>query len=281
MDTSPAQVTGIAASVSPQGDSVTITFHASNPARDLLLFSSNAPLTTAIDLLKATSTVPLDPGSSRYVLAALPDTSYWFAVIDAGLYKIGQVPLLQGSNATPQPVRVPPRSGPSAVTAVRRAQPLPSLDPGFGVQSGLDIGASDAPVLPPVKAVSPATEKAIAWLLDAAGAGAPAQPAPTVLRGDGDAAPPNTEAGQLLSIVQGPFRQNDMNGTQQKLLAFLSLPRAAALEAHARYYLGQSYYFQGQARAALLEFLQAQDSYYVETQPWIDATLARLEVEDR
>ncbi len=235
-----------------------------------------------MDLLKSTSTAPLDPGTNRYVLAALPDTSYWFAVLDAGLYKIGQVPLVQGFNVTSQPVRVPARSGPaSAASAVRRAQPLPSLDPGFGVQDGLEIGASDAPVLPAVKSVSPATEKAIAWLLEAAGTGAAPQQALSVLPGDADAAAANSEAGQLLSIVQGTFRQNDMSGTQQKLLAFLSLPRAAALEAHARYYLGQSYYFQGQTLAALLEFLQAEDSYYVESQPWIDAALAKLEVQDR
>lgn len=258
-----------------------ITFQSSNADRDLLLFASNAPLASSIDLLKSTATVPLDPGTTRYLLAALPDTSYWFAVLDANLYKVGQVPLVQGLNATANPVRVPPRNaGPTAeAVAARRAQPLPSLDPAFGVQSGVDLGDSDAPVLPAVKQVSAVTSKAITWLLNAAGQETPAPQSPALL--EGDTAAGSGETGQLLAIVHGPFRQNDMITVEKQLLDFLSLPHASQLEAHARFYLGQSYFFEGKTREALLEFLQAEDTYYLPVQAWINASLDRLEAQDR
>ena len=39
------------------------------------------------------SATQLDPGTTRYLMPALPVLDYWFAVLDAGLYKIGQAPL--------------------------------------------------------------------------------------------------------------------------------------------------------------------------------------------
>jgi len=68
-----------------------------------------------------------------------------------------------------------------------------------------------------------------------------------------------------------------MATAQQKLGDFLSLPRKPELNARARFYLGQIDYFQGEARDALLEFLTAQEFYYQECAPWIDACYASLE----
>ena len=88
---------------------------------------------------------------------------------------------------------------------------------------------------------------------------------------------PGGELARLQEIVQGPFLAGDMTGAQQKLQDFLSLPRKPDLNARARFYLGQVDFFQGKTRDALFEFLAAQDFYYQETAPWMDACYAALE----
>jgi len=280
----PARISGIAAALSDAGDAVTVSFATSNPDRDLLLFWSSAPIAVPADLLRAATAAPLDPGRTRFVLPALPGASYWFAVLDAGLYKIGQSPLVQGFNTTAAPVIVPVRPGETSIASAApssRDRPLPNLAVPFGVQSGLPSSDAGAPALPPVQPVAAATEKAIRLLLQEAGGRAPAAPTPKVLDSD-LGTPSSNETGQLLEIVQGSFRLGDMGGTQRKILGFLSLKRSPQLAAHARFYLGQSYWFQGMPRQALLEFLASSDFYYRESQPWIDAalnTLGRLDSE--
>ncbi len=67
---------------------------------------------------------------------------------------------------------------------------------------------------------------------------------------------------------------------QQKLLDYLSLPRKPELNARARFYLGQVYYFQGTTRDALMEFLTARDFYYQQCETWLEACFAQLEKTD-
>ncbi len=66
----------------------------------------------------------------------------------------------------------------------------------------------------------------------------------------------------------------------RSLIDFLRLPRTAQVEAHARYYLGQTYYFQERARDALMEFILSEDYYYPEVQSWKDACFEKLAVTD-
>ncbi len=276
----PARITAIAAALSAAGDAVTVSFASSNPSRELLLFWSSTPFAGSSDLLRAASVAPLDPGTTRYVLPVLPASTYWFAVLDAGLYKVGQFPLVQGLNATTAAIKVPSKSEASPIAAAastRRVLQLPSLTLDLRAATGdSEPGALE---LPPVTPVSAATSRAIDLLLQAAGQKPSVARVPTIL--DSDKAPQAAgEAAQLLEIVQGSFRLNDMGGAEQRLLGFLSVPRSAQAAAHARFYLGQSYWFQGRTRDALLEFLTASDFYAAESQPWIDAALQKLEAQD-
>ncbi len=274
-----AAITGIRAAPTTGGDGIAVSFSTSNPGRDLLLFWGTAPLTVPEDLLKTTSTAALKAGTTRYVLAALPGVDYWFAVLDSGLYKIGQTPLVKGDNVTAQPVQLPVGSGNislRAPVAERRALPLPSLALSFGVESGAALPAADVPDLPAERKVAPDTERAIGRLLSQLPPAAAFQPAPQVLRSDLTPSP-NGEIARLQEIVQGPFLGGDMPGAQKKLDDFLSLPRSPDVEARARFYLGQVYFIEGRDRDALLEFLSAQDSFYQESAAWIDACFQKLE----
>ena len=277
-----AQVTGIRAVPTAQGDSIEVSFSVSNRSRDLLLFWGPKPFTRPEDLLMATKTTPLDPGTARYVLPVLPGIDYWFAVLDSGLFKLGQAPLAKGANTTAYPVQLQVTTShglPAVPPASRRGIPLPSLAIIRGVQSGQAIGGTDVADLPELQPISDDTRKAIVTIRKDLPAAGNQTPRPEVL--PSDATPtPGGELARLQDIVQGPFQGGDWAGAQSRLLDFLRLPRKADLADRASFYLGQVYYFQGRPRDALLEFLSAQDTFYQETGPWIDACFQALEKSD-
>jgi len=277
-----AQVTGIRAVPTASGDAIEVTFTLSSRTRDLLLFWGPKAFTRSEDLLSATKTTPLDPGTTRYVLPVLPGIDYWFAVLDAGMFKLGQAPLAKGANTTAYPVQLQVTTShglPAPPPASRRGIPLPSLAIIRGVQSGQEIGGTDVADLPQPQQVSDDTRQAIdALRKDLPGASASALK-PRVLPSDSTPTP-GGELARLQDIVLGPFQAEDWGGAQGKLLDFLSLPRATDLADRASFYLGQVYFFQGKARDALLEFLDAQDTFYQESAPWIDACFQALEKSD-
>ncbi|MDR1318069.1 MAG: hypothetical protein LBJ90_00460, partial [Treponema sp.] len=63
---------------------------------------------------------------------------------------------------------------------------------------------------------------------------------------------------------------------QTELVRYLSLPHSVNVEARARFYLGQTYYYTGKNREALIEFLFVQSWYPNEANEWIEATLAAI-----
>jgi hypothetical protein len=194
------------------------------------------------------------------------------------MYKLGTVALEKGVNATGSPAQLPlePARVSSASSFVtRRAIPLPSLALTSSIQTGAPLTASNAPTLPAEKKVSATTGTAIAQLLEGLPRPAVARRSPEVLAADAPPMP-GGEIGRLLEIVQGPFASGNMAVARQRLFDYLSLPRSARLEAHARFYLGQTYYAEGRAREALLEFLAAEESLFQFTEPWLDACFEEL-----
>jgi TolA-binding protein len=84
------------------------------------------------------------------------------------------------------------------------------------------------------------------------------------------------EGYQLGLIVQGAFAGRNWEKAGDELKRFLDLPRSARGECRARFYLGQCYYFSGNNREALFEFLAAQECFPEETFPWLRAVLEEL-----
>jgi len=269
-----ARITGISAMVPPGEELVAISFRASNPERDLLLFWGTSPLTTSEDLLLSASKTQIDAGVTRYDIPTIPGIDYYFAVIDAGLYKLGKAPLEKGKNTTSVPVQIPLATTASS-TFSRRALPLPALELGFGVQSGRILQSAEVPALPAEKKLSSATTKAIAQLLKGM-QDTPVPPMkPQILPADATPSP-GGQIAALQAIVRGAFASQDMATAERQLKNYLSLRREKETETRARFYLAQAYFFQGRVRESLLEFLLTEDSLYHETQAWKDACLRIL-----
>ncbi len=274
-----ATITGLKAT--PAADGISVTFRSSSPSRDLILFRATSPLNTLDDLLGSTTAVQLDAGTTRYLWPALPGVDYWFAALDAGLYKLGQAPLVPGANTTVAAAQLPlPASaGSSTGFTSQRALPLPTLALRFDVQTGQSVPPVQLPPVPPLRQVSKATERSIALLLRQVSE-PPSPPLKPQLLSSDVAPSPDAELAMLQAVVEGPLMGGDMMTAEKGLLDFLSLRRSASREARARFYLGQTYYFEDRPRDALLEFLMAEDTFYQETQKWKDACYAKLEEQD-
>jgi TolA-binding protein len=147
------------------------------------------------------------------------------------------------------------------------------------VEGGRELAGSEPTALPQPKPVSAATEQAISRLL--AGIRAPDLPemTPQVLEDDRSPAV-SGERTALQQIVTEGLASGKYEEAERLIRNFLNIPRKPDLEARAHYYLGQALYLRGQPREAVLEFLLAEDQFYGQTRPWLDACYRKLSAAD-
>jgi hypothetical protein len=253
-----------------QGDGVVISFRTMDGSKNPVLYRGVQPIGSAADLLGA---VIVQTGiGSPFTDYPVPGIPYYYAVIFEEDLLAGQVSIFPGRNATTEAAEVPPgryRVGlPKAADQIR-PMPLPlialnAVVPGAG-------GLSEIPV--PVPLSTPVA-KALADIKPAPAAPAP-EKSPQAFSQDTQSVS-GGEAYTLGAIVGDPFAKRDWDRAREELLRFLSLPRSGGIEARARFYLGQVYYFSGRPREALFEFLSAQYAYPAEAGDWIQASLAKL-----
>jgi hypothetical protein len=261
-----SNIVGLEASV--RGDGVLISFRLSSPVKNPVLYRSVSPITQTRDLLNA---VLVEDGIlSPFMDYPVPGIPYYYAVIPEDDLISGNVGIYPGYNATLTAVEVSQgsRTGLGDSPGVR-AIPLPlisinALAPGSGYGD-----------LPPPAALSPEAARAVNSL--GLRGEAPRIPQKTPRVFDQDLEPPSGgEEYALRSIVQGSFKNRDWALCGNELTQYLSLPRSAASEGRARFYLGQAYYFTGSYREALFEFLAVQSVYPDEAAEWVQAALAML-----
>jgi hypothetical protein len=276
-----ARISNIHAAPASAQNAITVTFDSSSATRDLLLFRSTGPVTNAEDLLRLGSAVELDAGTTKVDIPALPGVDYWFTVLDAVLYKLGTVPLAAGTNTTSDPVQIPIAASTSTLapwSVNRRVLPLPSIEITYGIQTGKPLPGSPFAGPPPFRSISDQTQKALSILLASVSQAQQKQPSRTVLSAEATPSPDKDETA-LQEIVKSPFSSGDSEASEAQLLDFLSLKRPADVRARAHFYLGQTYFFSGRPRDALLEFLLADSSYYHDVEQWKDACFRELEKE--
>jgi hypothetical protein len=267
----PPAITAISARV--QGDAIEVSFAARDPSRNAVLYRSASPIARMQDLLEAVI-VASAPAVSPIIDYPVPGIAYYYALISEEALKAGTAALTAGQNATAAPVEVPAgqyRIGLPGPTRETRSMPLPliSIDAFAPVDGGAPAEATAA-------ALSPSAAKAVAELLPTPAA-LPKTPErnPRAFPQDMEA-PTGGEEYALRTIVQGAFAKRDWTVSVDQLARYLSLPRSAAVEARARFYLGQAYYFLGKNREALFEFLLMQSQYPSEAADWLQAILPAL-----
>jgi hypothetical protein len=261
-----SKITGLDAAV--RGDGVLISFRLTAPIKNLVLYRSVSPIAKTRDLLNA---VLVEDGIlSPFMDYPIPGIPYYYAVISEDELVSGNVEIYPGYNATINAAEVSTESriGLGASPGIRSI-PLPLISiSALSPESGYGD-------LPSPRPLSPEAARAVNGISLGRTASMLPQKTPQVF--DQDLAPPSGgEEYALRSIVQGPFKDQDWTVCRDELLQYLSLPRSAAVEGRARFYLAQAHYFTGSFREALFEFLTAQTNYPAETVEWIQATLTML-----
>jgi hypothetical protein len=255
------EITGIDARV--EGDSVIIDCRVPEREKNTVLYRSVEPVRRTADLLSAV--IVQAGGGFPAADHPVPGIPWYYTVIYEDELVRGGPRIRPGMNSTVTPAEIPAEDGAGSL----RSLPLPLLS----IQNTVP-GADRFSELPAVTPLSPEAAKAVAEIR----AGIPAARAekkPRAFSQDLEIAAEGGEA-LLRGIAQGPFLKRDWEQAREDLLRFLSLPRAAAAEARARFYLGQAAYFTGRYREALIEFLLFQKEYPLEAGEWLEAVLDKI-----
>ena len=271
-----ARITGISTSV--EEDSIVVTFEASKEERDLLVYRSTSPIRSSSDLAFAQSLRSLSSSKTSFQDYPVPGISYYYAVIDSGFLKVGDIDFTPGDNTTIVPATIPlgTRVGlPS--TTVNRYLPLPLHLLTASIEDGSRLPLSDYIRVPGYRDLGTPANKAVGGLLSGLPSAEPAEPELTILQEDRGSVVSGGEEYTLKSILNREFSEKRWIETESLLKKFLSVHRSEPIERRARYYLGQALFFQEKYREALLEFVLLREELYSQVDPWLDVIFYRID----
>jgi hypothetical protein len=269
-------IVDIAAQSLPNG--IYISFRSSERDKNALLYRSNKPFTQYNDIL--TAALIKDRLTSPYIDYPPPGVGYYYAILYDEDIRSGQATIYPGSNATVDPVHLGSlaqgasglSNNPSYSPAPASAQQNTYLDPGSGyfstVRTPSPLSAEAAQAVesmrgrPQVAPVIPQSSYGINM-------------EPRVFNQDIQSNVSSGEDYDLALIVRGSFFRKDWGVARLELERYLSVSHSQNAAARARFYLGQCYYFLGNARAALSEFMAVHPQYPDEAAGWVQAALAK------
>ncbi|MDR2371432.1 MAG: hypothetical protein LBD71_08125 [Treponema sp.] len=238
------------------GAGVILSWRTSAVSRVPILYRSAKPLRATQDLLSAlvVKTGPVPP----FIDYPVPGIPCYYAVVFEDELAGGVVEIIPGANATVEAVEVRSETD-AAGTGEMRSIPLPLISSSNGPRAPVPVSPEMSKAVPDIR-----TERTIL---------PPRKP--RAFREDLQA-PAGGEESVIRAIVQGPFSGRDWETSRTELTRYLSLPREGRHEARAHFYLAQAWYFSGNYREALVEFLAVQPVYPQEANEWIEDTLSRL-----
>ena len=262
-------ISGLLARV--EGEGVIITYNPGgipeSSLKKTILYRSSRPVRRSQDLLNA---VIVQSGvSTPFVDYPIPGLPWYYAIILEEDITSGSVTIYPGRNATTTAVEISGGAVSSGGGHTIRSLPLPGIST-YNAAPESDVFAQT----PKTEPLSPEALKALEGVQKAP-APAQADRKPRAFARD-LADPAGGEDSELMRIVQNSFASQDWRTAQDELLRYLALPRSPGTEARARFYLGQTCYFSGKYREALVEFLFVQARHPAEAHVWIEATLAAL-----
>jgi len=246
------------------GERVIITYDYSGPPRKIILYRSMQAVSRPQDLLNA---VIVRSGiSSPFVDFPVPGFTWYYALIYEDEISSGNMGIRPGINATTSAVTIIAQR---TVEQALRPIPLPILTLHNTMPDG--FFRAEIPEQRPLSAESANMLKNTRM------------PSKTPLRLKNPRvfavdleAPTGGEESALFQIITELFVIFEWENARVSLQHYLSLPRSADIEARARFYLGQSLYYTGKYREALMEFLSFRSLYSAEANNWIEAVLTAM-----
>jgi len=245
------------------GDRVTITFDMSDRSKSAILYRSSQPVRVPLDLLNA---VIVQSGiRSPFTDSPVPGISWYYAIIHEDEIQRGDVKIRSGVNATVSAITI---YSDQAKERSLRPIPLPLMTLNNAVESHF---ITEIPNQIPLNPVSSNLLRETDM----------PRKKPIVLRNPRVfsvdlVAPTGGEDSALFQIIMEYFVKFEWEKAQVRLEHYLSLPRSKEIEARTRFYLGQTLYYAGNYKEALMEFLSFRTHYLAEANVWIDAVLSAI-----
>jgi len=250
-----------------RNDAVIITWKSTTDNRNLVLYRSTSPFAAFNSLVQAVVVATFEDTGTPYVDYPVPGVPYYYAVADEEMLRTGSVIFTAGGNTNRIPVEIP--SGFARIQRTLmpslRPMPLPYLNP-----------SRTAPG--PAWKFGTATENMIRSLVASPSARVPLRSPvrmPFIFRSDLESAAGGEEH-TLKTILEKTFSTRSWEAALAALEEFLAIRRTAETTARTHFYRGEAYYFTGDYRKALAEFLLAQDQYYNQSREWIRYTMDRM-----
>lgn len=269
-----AAVYGIAAQV--EEGTIIVRYETSRTDRTLAIYRSTSPITSLRSLEDAVLVRELSSSVRRFQDFPVPGVPYYYAVVDQALIERGSATFEAGQNTIATPIRIAVEALPDFVLEIpparTRRAPLPILQFAGGFDAEQPVARPT--VIPPARAVTVATQRAIDQMLILAPAAALFDPLPTVLPEE-RAADEDGAARTLAQIATGEFASGSFGQTITMIDALLRLPLSARIVARARFYRAQALYFEGHPERALMDFLIAmgRPELYDHAKNWVDGIL--------
>jgi hypothetical protein len=271
-----SDIVEIAAKPLPNG--IYISYRSSERGKNTLLYRSTKPFTQYSDILAAA--LVKEHLTSPYVDYPPPGVLCYYAVLYEEDIRSGQAAIYPGNNATVDPVQLGGAAqGAGGIAGTPSYSPLPAtpqqntyLDPGSGyfsaVRSPSPLSAESAQVAESLRnqtETAPVVPKSTFGI----------NMEPRVFNQDIQSNTASGEDYDLAVIVRGPFFRKDWGVARVELQRYLSVPHSQNAAVRAHFYLGQCYYFTGDARSALNEFMAVHALFPDEAASWVQAALAK------
>ncbi len=278
LQSKPVDITDLSASLSE--GAVYLRFETSNSERDVAIYRSTDDISESEDLVDAILLDTVSSSTNTYIDYPVPGLSYYYALFDSELLRVGKQRFNLGKNVLTDPVELPPSvpRATSGATVPARSRPLPYLILSTKVESGKELSASSVNIGRRRKALTPEAQNAVSSLIPADASKIKQFDKPVFLAPETNGS--DSRNSQLKRIVDEYISKEKWDEGRSELEKYLQIRHSEDELSRAHYYLGQAYYFTESFRNAFIHFLYASESYYAEAQTWMDNILLVLHERD-
>ncbi|MBB6480246.1 hypothetical protein [Spirochaeta isovalerica] len=238
---------------------VAISYDSSLEERSIILFRSTSVIDSYDKIIKSVL-IGEDSGSQTSIIDnPIAGLNYYYAAIDAALYRSGSRNLLYSGNYTTDPVHI---KFSHEITEdnrfVKSAMPLPLLKISSDLKSGEKL--EERRNTDYDRTLEPETLNQIRRMIEREKT-IPDQPEKTVLAYNKNINP----------IVTSYFAGGLYERCADALEPFLSSLNDRETREQSHFYRGQCFYYLGRYNEALLELIMVEKTYYRETEPFFNA----------
>lgn len=258
-------------------DEIILRYTTSNAKRQISVYRGTDPIESTQDLLSSVLIDTVSSSLTEFRDAPVAGLDYYYALFDTELLRVGKQEYRSGENVLASPVRIslPPGARDQVAAGTVRNRPLPFLVLSTKLESGDELSAARRSLDAPKVELSQLAESSIRRIV--ADAPQPTQPlaAPVILDPDRPVGDDENRT-ELSRIVVPRFQEETWQRAREVLESHLLTRRSDEVTRRARFYIGQTLYFEGRYREAFVQFLYSAEGYYAASVVWLDSILALL-----